>query len=247
MHLENVTMHQGTKTFVFVFVFGLFACNSPSTQCTPGAAVSCTCDNGTSGSQVCDTIGRSFGACNCLIPTNDMTQAVDIDMSMSKPVKRIFVTSRLYSGNLKTQGQGANGLEGADKLCQLNAMLASIGGTWKAWISDANTAAIDRINDVGPWYLMDGITKVFDNKAQMKSLPYAGINLTETKKPPSSNYVWTGTHNNAIAETVNTCANYSSGFGAQNGYAGDAGSQNNWTDSLIYNCINNCGLYCVEQ
>ena len=77
--------------------------------------------------------------------------------------KIIFVTSLIYSGNL-------GGLSGADAKCSLRAQAGGLSGSWKAWLSDANNNAIDRITDVGPWVDTKGTT-IFNNKSGMTGYP----------------------------------------------------------------------------
>lgn len=53
--------------------------------------------------------------------------------------KRIFLTSTTYNGSL-------GGVAGADAKCQARATAQSLGGTWKAIISDTTSNAKDRLN-----------------------------------------------------------------------------------------------------
>ncbi|MFL5321038.1 MAG: hypothetical protein ACJ790_15370, partial [Myxococcaceae bacterium] len=105
--------------------------------------------------------------------------------SKTKPdlsgLKRVFVTSVQYPATF-------GGLAKADEACMLAVSAAGLGGNWKAWLSDSNTDAIDRISDVGPWYLVfisavqSGDLppyKVFNNKANLKTTPLLGINFSE--------------------------------------------------------------------
>ena len=92
----------------------------------------------------------------------------------SRPaLKRVFVTSSQYDGDLARYG-------GGDKLCQQIATEARLGGTWKAWLSIGGMSAVDRIADVAPWYLVDGVTKVFATKAQLRARPSVIINQDES-------------------------------------------------------------------
>lgn len=105
--------------------------------------------------------------------------------------KRIFITSKITTG-------GLGGLEGADAFCQSAASEAGLGGTWVAWLSSSTVNAIDRIEDVGPWYLVDGKTLIFKDKNSMiSSNPEAPISLDEYGKPIGDGkydvYYWTGT------------------------------------------------------
>jgi len=105
----------------------------------------------------------------------------------SPAVKRIFVTKATYNGNM-------GGLTGADNLCNSSAAAAGLGGTWKAWLSDASSDAINRIIDVGPWYLIDGSRKVFENKNNLTTSPLVPINMDEYGGFVGGEYSWTDTY-----------------------------------------------------
>jgi len=53
-------------------------------------------------------------------------------------LRRVFITSKSYKGNLE-------GLEGADKICQEAAKENSFEGNWKAFLGDDQTLAVDRL------------------------------------------------------------------------------------------------------
>src|SRR5262245_2730644 len=110
--------------------------------------------------------GGAGGADGAVDATADAPVLVDAGPCFPSG-KRIFVTSTPYTGDLKTNGAGMTGLHGADNLCGLAATAAGLGGTWTAWLSSSTVDAIDRINDVGPWYLVDRCTLVFNNKASI--------------------------------------------------------------------------------
>lgn len=92
------------------------------------------------------------------------------------PIQHVFISSSDYDGNL-VAAAGDPTLDGpaaADRLCNLAAKNAHLGGTWTAWISVGDgsnlddptapaylksyphasyrAAAIDRIAGVGPWF-----------------------------------------------------------------------------------------------
>ena len=91
----------------------------------------------------------------------------------SGDVVSVFVTKERYQANL-------GGLAGADAICQAAAVAAELGGTdWTAWLSDSTGNAIDRIPD-GQYRLVDGITQVADDKADLTDgFLKAAINLNE--------------------------------------------------------------------
>ncbi|MEL6343989.1 MAG: hypothetical protein AAFV53_12795 [Myxococcota bacterium] len=118
--------------------------------------------------------------------------------------KRVFITSAKYSGDLEEPLGVEGGLAGADALCQVHADLAELGGTWKAWLSSTRESpdddahdAIDRIADVGPWYLADRCTVV---AASRTSLTINGLEApirldeNEVALADEDTEVWTGTN-----------------------------------------------------
>src|SRR4051794_18448419 len=174
------------------------------TNCLVGTSLSCACTDGRSGAQTCQLDG-TVSACACtggaggggaaggagggaggtasggggvngggaadggaLSPDGG---SAGPDGGNGAPQKHIFVTSMTYGSNL-------GGLTGADAKCRTLATAASLGGTWKAWLSTTSTNAIDRIVDVGPWYLMNGV-KTFNNKAALRGTPLVPISLDE--------------------------------------------------------------------
>ena len=158
--------------------------------------------------------------------------------------KRIFVTDQKYTGNLKKNGGGTDGLDGADKICNQAAAALSLGGAWKAWLSTSNVDAIDRIADVGPWYLTHGGGRIFVNKAAIAAGPEApigpGIEGGDT---------WTGTLASGRKD-VFTCLDWTVDAVGGPG-AGSGGvwwrTGSSWTAAIDDPCNLLGGLYCFEQ
>jgi hypothetical protein len=162
--------------------------------------------------------------------------------------KRVFITSKAYSGNLALNGGGADGLAGGDKLCQLAADAKVLGGNWHAWLSTTSVNAIDRIADVGPWYRLDGAI-VFQNKASIvTSNPLVAINLDEAGVATMSS-AWTGTKSTGMADSFR-CSEWTSESMNGEGIIGipEAGSfLKFWTSSSSNPCKLTNSLYCFEQ
>ena len=77
--------------------------------------------------------------------------------------KTVFVTSSTHTGDLKTEGGGATGLEGADNICNLRAQEAGLPGTYTAWLSDSSTDAKERVTQSAIQYeRTDGVVVVDD-------------------------------------------------------------------------------------
>jgi hypothetical protein len=111
------------------------------------------------------------------------------DTSTGTARKRVFFSSETdyYTGNL-------GGLAGADAKCNGLATGAGLGGTWKAWVSTSTVNAIDHIDDVGAFYLVDRQTLIFPSKASMTGAPLAPIDMDQHGNSVGFAYgAWTGT------------------------------------------------------
>lgn len=173
--------------------------------------------------------------------------------------KRVFVTSTQYTGDLRFNGQDTTGLKGADALCAAAAARGALGGTWVAWVSDQTTNAIDRINDVGPWTLINRQTIVFRNKQAMAAAPLAAIDVDETGKEvfpntTSDSLVWTGTLPNGVVYEPSTpvygsCSGWTddAGYGGAGLLTSDGADWTNYDSSSYYSCLSRYRLYCFEQ
>ncbi|MGC4118500.1 MAG: hypothetical protein QM765_28885 [Myxococcales bacterium] len=129
-------------------------------------------------------------------------------------------------------------------------------------MSDYWTDAIDRMADVGPWYLVDGKTKVFANKAGLATVPSAAISMFENGGSVDSEnatyangdrLVWTGTTTGGRKQVA--CLNWTWGT-PETGTLGDALAQDSrWTIVTDFglpsyetpDCEKQARLYCFEQ
>ncbi len=168
---------------------------------------------------------------------------------------RVFITSTAYTGNL-------GGLSGADSKCQTRANAASLGGTWKAWLSDGSVSAASRLTHLNiPYVLVDG-SLVANNWNDLTD----GSLIRPIYKTEYNNnlnwYVWTDTNiNGSIYNSYYACSSYGSGAFWNSSasyiysYIGLSGYNNSsWTIFLPnpYNpqpsgCNNSYSLYCIEQ
>jgi hypothetical protein len=163
--------------------------------------------------------------------------------------KRVFITQEKWNGDLRSAALAAGvdaptGLAAGDALC--NVAAASLGGTWRAWLSDSNTNAIDRLHDVGPWHRLDGVT-LFANKAALAGDPLAPIDLDETGAPVD--YApWTGTLADGT-KSAHTCGDWLSSSSSDYGLCGfdDSATQRKWSEGTIPLCDHAYNLYCFEQ
>lgn len=156
--------------------------------------------------------------------------------------KRIFVTAGAFPGNFY---RSAGGLEAGDAQCALSA--ATLGGVWRAWLSSSSVDAIDRMEDVGPWYLVDRTTLVFSNAAQLATGPSSAIVMSEGGERLAGKSVWTGTASQGTSAS-DTCSDWSSDRAAVDGQVGRSDATGpTWTSSTVETCGLYAGLYCIEQ
>lgn len=168
-------------------------------------------------------------------------------------VKRVFVTAKRFTGNLKKDGAAADGFAGGDKLCAAEATAAKLGGTWKAYLSgrvDRKAVnAPDRFEGVGPWHLVDGKTKVFADKAALKGDALVKVDmLADGKRVTTVPAAWTGTRSGVAAGT--NCESNGSSWSSTNGNGinGQPLEPKNWDDDgSTKNCNEQAPLYCFEQ
>lgn len=160
---------------------------------------------------------------------------------------RVFITSTRWTGDLKSAGGGSTGLAGADNLCAMAATQGALGGVWTAWLSTQAVNAIDRIADVGPWYLVDKTTLVFQNRADIPAFPLAPVSVDELGQSPTGDAVWTGTLSAGTVATSN-CVDWTNSSSSVNGIVGAwvfGGDQ--WTAAAQSTCDTVSNLYCFER
>lgn len=173
--------------------------------------------------------------------------------------KRVFVTSGVHDA-------GFGGLAGADYFCQTLADGATLGGTYLAWLSDANDAPSTRFSRTGPWVLVDGTEVAKDWETLTSGTLAHAIDRTEKGGAPPTTSVCPNEHPSAVFSATladgshdtlhigQACQAWTSSTdpGAFLIY-GDPGSTNGaWTQSGNCNAIGAvCGkkaaLYCFEQ
>lgn len=170
-------------------------------------------------------------------------------------VKRLFVTSSLY------RSTELGGLAGADLRCQqvadsaTRAGLADLGGArWVAWLSDGSTDAIERLADLGPWYLVDKQTRIFNNRAHVALAPAmlrTGITQDERGNPiaitSANSLYWTGTAPGG-RKAPGHCDSWRDPMYSEGGLTGAIGEVGDrWTARLSSACIGAHALLCFEQ
>lgn len=201
-----------------------------------------------------DSCNRSCGTC-----AESETCVDDLCLETSCPdgVKRVFVTSQSFNGDLAVAGgTGDDGLAGGDALCTLVAEAAGIGGTWRAWLSADGVDAIDRIADVAPWHTTGpGCAQVFPSRAAITVYgPEVAIEHDERGRPVNDS-TWTGTDENGRSDTLD-CEGWTmsvawiGNFRMEEGLIGVPGAtvgSSQWTSSVSHPCDFENALYCFEQ
>ncbi len=170
------------------------------------------------------------------------------DLAPSTPTFHyIFVTSRLFDGNLF-------GVSGADSKCQAAAIAASLSGTYLAFIGATGLSAASRVGDF-EFRLTDGVTVVANDKADLLdgSLDSA-IVLDESGASVAASAevrVWTATRSNGsyVGENCNSSGVVGDwSTTSSRATAGISTSTSGWADGAsIQPCASQFRLYCVQQ
>jgi hypothetical protein len=154
--------------------------------------------------------------------------------------KRVFVSSSLSDGAL-------GGLAAADTNCQALANAAGLGGSYKAWLSDATGSPSTRFtHSLLPYALVDG-TQIAANWAALTSgsLSHA-IDLTETSGS-YTDYVYSATNSDGTYFGSADCDGWTSGSSIDTAMVGYSPDANQWSHVGIIGCDANQGTYCFEQ
>ncbi len=178
----------------------------------------------------------------------------------------VFVTSATGTGNLGgwAEAGGKTGLAAGDAICQTLAERAGLPGTFKAWLSDATTAARDRLARSAEAYLrVDGV-RIADSWSDLTpaqcvqggSCIDAPISVDErggsaaTAPPASGAYTdtrWDGSKGTGALGT-NACASWTSAGTADRAAGGYSYATNyQWTEAGQNTCQFARPLYCFQQ
>jgi hypothetical protein len=134
-------------------------------------------------------------------------------------------------------------------------MLAAVAnlpnfGTYRAWLSDSNTAAADRItHSKGRYTLVNGIVVAADWDALVSGMLESPINTTENSEISGDVGTWTGSFANGLRAFGSTfCNDWNEGAALQEGGAGLNDQIGEWW-SFFYQqpCGAESSLYCFEN
>lgn len=81
------------------------------------------------------------------------------------------MTSGTWSGDLARAGDEADGLAGADALCNAAASAGGLPGRYDAWLSTNEIDAVDRVQGQGPWNQVGTGHELFSNRSALSGTP----------------------------------------------------------------------------
>ena len=158
----------------------------------------------------------------------------------------------VFSSSVEYRGWELDGLYGADQRCRMLAAIAMLPNfaTYRAWLSDSNTAAADRIlHSRGRYTLVNGLVVAADWDALISGALENPINVTESSEVSEGSRVWTGTlANGQPAFGSSFCGDWS-----EKDFFGLGGSGiRNWTDANWSffehgGCPSASSIYCFEN
>ena len=158
----------------------------------------------------------------------------------------------VFASSAKYQGFALQGLFGADQRCRMLAALAMLPnfGTYRAWLSDGNTAAADRIShSQGRYTLVNGLVVAEDWDGLVSGMLVHSINTTESSELSNGTCTWTGTlANGQPAFGSSFCNNWGEGEAFQEGGGGLGDQLGEWWSFFnMAGCESDCAIYCFES
>ncbi len=183
--------------------------------------------------------------------------SVTFAIAPATPKLHIFVTSGIYSGDLKTYGSGATGFDGANNICNTVAAAGgatiSLPGQWKALLYD-NNATVNGTTYYDTSASENEIATATGGNLvgwTAESALLAPISYTENGVVVASgtNQVWTGS-----STPADNCGSWTIGtrgtspninYGGRGLY--DSYTSKNWYYSGRQYCDQSIRLYCVQQ
>lgn len=166
------------------------------------------------------------------------------------PPHVVFVTSASGTGDLGSWPEadpGTSGIEAGDSICRNLATTAGLPlpESFRAWLSDDATHAIDRFVEPGPWVRTDGVVVFRSPGALATSDLFTALNVTETGTYTDGTRAWTGTLRTGMA-AADRCNNWHDGSDGSNGQVGlPVIVTLGWTANLIGSCDYDFRLYCL--
>lgn len=219
---------------------------SSLTDCTVQAGRT-SCD---SALKLCVGVNSSGESMTVTATASGYVESSTVVLAQSNPPQKyIFVTSATYNGDLKTAGNGTDGFDGANKLCQAAANAGSVtsglNSTWKAMLSTNNaTKTCQFYKNTNSQYLGKAIGGDF---VGLLAIPNADagayINKDENTNTVDSNYIFTGWDGQ-------NCNNWTSNLRYDKaGLGSSMDNSNGWWGRGSTGCSYTAytRLYCVQQ
>jgi hypothetical protein len=211
----------------------------------------------------CITLGAFVVACQSTQDLGGQPQAPGPDAGAATDTGplglRAFVTSATYTGDLVSAAGGAkDGHAAGDALCTSAAKGAGLTGTWVAYLSSGADSANDHVAEDGPFYAVDGKTRLYasklgvgggaeleipDEKGAKPSDITAGVDkFGNASASVTSASFWTGS--SAGGEVAETCRSWTSADLFDDGnHASYFGAETTY----VLGCNQERHLLCLEQ
>lgn len=151
---------------------------------------------------------------------------------------KIFYTANTYSPS------SFSGLAGADSICQTEATTAGYGGSWKAVISDNNTAATDRLTLDYP--IVNACDDSMVEETNFFQSNHEGFIRKAGSCGYATDYVMTGSGSLGAKLSGYTCDSWSNSQGSYV-YGRPNSTDYSWVDWSTGSCGTSAHLYCVSQ
>ena len=176
---------------------------------------------------------------------DDMNDDPDDGCKLCTADRRVFASSAEY------QGFALGGLYGADQRCRMLAAISMLPNflTYRAWLSDSNTAAADRlVHSRGRYILVNGLVVAQDWDALLSGTLENPINVTEASEVAGGG-AWTGTFpNGQPAFGASFCEDWDGEDDLQLGGSGVCSQTDAfWSFFEQYDCGSELSLYCFEN
>ena len=235
--------------------------NGTSTvSCADGSSV--VVSDGTDGSSctVTTNAGTGITTLDCEDGTSAIINDSNLEAVATLLTKTVFVTGATYNGDLLSAAKSSfascagvtTGLGGADCICQQTAESAGLGGTYLAWIAEANNASAPgaRFTRSTQPYVLTDFTPVAANYDDLvDGTLLTAINTTETGDAAGgTDRVWTNVRTNGNQFNNSTCADWEDTTAGVGVLGLRTQSDSRWTaPGSGVNCVAGNHLYCFEQ
>lgn len=230
--------------------------SSPALDCSGGKALSGIEPNKIFNIEDVGTPGKTYSFTICLSDRSDnRNDATTATLANASASHRIFVSSTLFTGDLRNDSGESSGLLGAYAKCQARADAAGLGGLWRSVLSTKSATVRDNIGIVssvvnnrkeswgGPQVVASGEQDLWDGSIQ-NAIGYDESGNTNSLVKP-----WTGTkvvkHD---VESGHACDDeWLSESNEFSGHVGKAAARSSdWINNAKQSCHTTQPLYCID-